>query len=111
MATEKLVHNALKAMDPVGCLTVRTVQVGDQVQVEISDTGAGLPAHAREGFLRRRIQPIAAEKGSGMGALMARLVARRLGGDLTLVATGPTGTTLRLTLPIDHEPLAHGAQP
>jgi len=102
IAAEKVVHNALKAMATTGVLTVHSQRIGDQIAIDVSDTGPGIPAFARPYFLKRPIQrpPEAEGQGTGMGAHMARIVARRYRGDLALRATGDAGTTLRLTFPV-----------
>ncbi len=105
IAAEKVVHNALKAMANTGVLTVHSQRIGEQIAIDFSDTGPGIPAFARPYFLKRPIQrpPEAEGQGTGMGAHMARIVARRYRGDLALLTTGTAGTTLRLTFPV-YEP-------
>lgn len=102
IATEKVVHNALKAMKSTGVLTVATQPIGNEIVIDFADTGPGIPDFARAHFLKRPIQrpPDAPGQGTGMGAHMARIVARRYRGDLTLLETSPTGATLRLTFPV-----------
>ena len=102
IATEKLVHNALKAMPDGGTLTIRSRLMGSEVTIEIADSGTGIPHFARADFLKRPIQrpPDSTAGGSGMGAHMARIVARRHQGELELVETSEGGTTLRLSFPV-----------
>ena len=102
IATEKVVHNALKAMVHQGELTVRSRRIGDQIAIDIEDTGPGIPAFARPHFLKRPIQrpPDAVGQGTGMGAHIARLIARRYRGDLVLLDSSEQGTKLRLTFPL-----------
>ncbi len=102
IAAEKVVHNALQAMATDGLLTVHSRRIGDQIAVDFTDDGPGIPAFARPDFLKRPIQrpPSIEGQGTGMGAQMARLVARRYRGDLALLATGAAGTTIRLTFPV-----------
>jgi signal transduction histidine kinase len=100
---EKLVNNAAKAMDRKGQLTITTYREGDIVHIIIADTGHGIPEFARERFLRQVIHrpPARKKSGTGAGALVARFIARRWGGDLKLdyTETGK-GTRLRMALPI-----------
>lgn len=105
IAAEKVVHNALKAMKQTGVLTIRTQRINNQIAIDFADTGPGIPDFARAHFLKRPIQRPATvrDQGTGMGAHMARLVARRYRGDLTLLETSRDGVKLRLTFPV-YEP-------
>ena len=105
IATEKVVNNALKAMAHQGALTVRSRRIGEQIAIDIEDTGPGIPAFARPYFLKRPIQrpPGAPGQGTGMGAHIARLIARRYRGDLILLESSDQGAKLRLTFPLVKE--------
>jgi signal transduction histidine kinase len=105
IATEKVVNNALKAMTHQGALTVRSRRIGEQIAIDIEDTGPGIPAFARPYFLKRPIQrpPGAPGQGTGMGAHIARLIARRYRGDLILLESSDQGAKLRLTFPLVKE--------
>ncbi len=102
IATEKVVNNALKAMAQQGELTVRSRRLGEQIAIDIEDSGPGIPAFARPYFLKRPIQrpPGITGQGTGMGAHIARLIARRYRGDLILLESSDQGAKLRLTFPI-----------
>lgn len=62
------------------------------------DTGPGLTGKAQENLFR----PFAGSSrsnGTGLGLVIAHELAEALGGELTLLETGPTGTAFRLALP------------
>jgi signal transduction histidine kinase len=66
--------------------------------VQVVDDGPGLPDRART----RLFQPFAASAtpgGAGLGLAISRELAQAHGGALTLVRTGPSGTTFELRLP------------
>lgn len=70
----------------------------DHVRLRVIDNGPGVPERVRE----RLFQPFggsAQPGGTGLGLAIARDLARAHGGDLTLFATGPQGTTFELTWP------------
>lgn len=69
-------------------------------EIEIRDDGPGLPPRATDNLFRP-FEGSARAGGTGLGLAIARELARAHGGDLTLAATGPDGTTFRLTLPAD----------
>src|SRR5712672_1857290 len=68
-------------------------------------TAPGLPAGAREGLFARRVPPTAPPR-HGYGLVIARELAERNGGTLTLAA-GAKGTTFVLKLPVLLSVLAH----
>ena len=97
-----LVDNAVDAMEGSGTLTVRARGDGDQVVVEIADTGPGMPpevvARAFEPFFTTKD----VGKGTGLGLDIARrIVVERHGGTIA-VESGPDrpGTTIVVTLPV-----------
>jgi signal transduction histidine kinase len=70
---------------------------GAVVAIEISDTGPGLPVHAREHLF----EPFAASNrtgSSGLGLAIAAELVRAHGGEIRLVE-GTIGATFRLTIP------------
>ncbi|MBO0827020.1 MAG: cyclic nucleotide-binding domain-containing protein [Streptosporangiales bacterium] len=95
-----LVDNALQAMDGAGTLTIRTSLVGDRVQVEIADTGPGIP----EDVVGRIFDPFFTTKpvgeGTGLGLDISwRIVVKKHHGDLT-VESRPGDTRFRVLLPL-----------
>ena len=95
IAVEKVVHNALKAMNWNGTLTVWSQIVNDSfVEIHFKDNGPGIPEEEQPYFLNHPIDN--SVKGSGgYGAWMAKFIAVNHDGDLTLVKTGKNlGTEL-----------------
>jgi signal transduction histidine kinase len=95
-----LIDNALQAMDGSGTLTIRTSRVDDSVQVEIGDTGPGIPAenHARifEPFFTTK--PVG--EGTGLGLDISwRIVVNKHHGDLS-VESQPGDTRFLVRLPL-----------
>ncbi|MFP4239565.1 MAG: sensor histidine kinase [Rhodosalinus sp.] len=66
--------------------------------IEVTDTGPGLPAKARE-HLFTPFQGGARKGGSGLGLAIAAELVRGHGGTLTLTATGSEGTSFAIRLP------------
>ena len=65
--------------------------------LEVSDTGPGFPARARD-HLFEAFQTTARPGGSGLGLAIAAELVRAHGGEIRLV-DGTIGATFRLTLP------------
>ena len=95
-----IIDNAAAAMDGSGTLTVRTSRDGDQVLVEICDTGPGIPPELQ----RRIFEPFFTTKGVGEGTGLGldiswKIVVNRHGGDLRVVSS-PGDTRFEVRLPI-----------
>ena len=105
-----LVDNALDAMGGSGVLTLRVSSGGDQVSIEVSDTGPGIPPDV----LPRLFEPYFTTKGVGEGTglglpLARKTVEQRHGGRLS-VRSSPGGTTFVVTLPVTQSRAAVGAE-
>jgi signal transduction histidine kinase len=96
-----LIDNAVDAMDGTGTLRVATrVEEGDNVVVEIGDSGPGMPpevaARAFEAFYTTKD----VGRGTGLGLDIARrIVVERHGGTIT-IDPQPGETVLRVRIPI-----------
>jgi signal transduction histidine kinase len=95
-----LIDNALQAMDGTGTLTLRTSQEGDSLQVEIGDTGPGIP----DDVVGRIFDPFFTTKpvgqGTGLGLDISwRIVVNKHRGDLS-VQSAPGDTRFRVRLPL-----------
>lgn len=101
-----LVMNAIQAMEPTGTGTLRVVTrgEGDRVVLEVADTGPGIPARARAHVF----EPFFTTKrdGTGLGLSVSYGIVAAHGGTISIAATGPSGTTFRVSLPAldDAEP-------
>jgi signal transduction histidine kinase len=95
-----LIDNALQAMGGEGTLTIRTSKVDDRVQVEIGDTGPGIP----DDIVGRIFEPFFTTKpvgeGTGLGLDISwRIVVNKHHGDLS-VQSRPGDTWFRVRLPL-----------
>ncbi len=97
-ALENLVRNACEAMPQGGTLTVRTLWDGEDVAVEVEDTGEGMDARTRE----RAFDDFYTTKasGSGLGLAFVRRVVEAHGGQVALTSREGHGTVVRLRLPV-----------
>ncbi|MGZ4431830.1 MAG: sensor histidine kinase [Gaiellales bacterium] len=103
-----LVVNAAQAITDVtpdgerGRLAVRTRCEGDEVVIEIEDTGGGIPDEHQSRVFEPFFTTGEVGKGSGQGLALARsVVVDRHHGTLTFETEPGVGTTFVIRLPID----------
>jgi signal transduction histidine kinase len=95
-----LIDNAIDAMGGQGQLAIRTSREGAYVQVEIADTGPGIPADIQSHIFEPFFTTKDVGKGSGLGLDTAyRTVVGRHHGDIT-VSSEPGDTRFQVRLPI-----------
>jgi signal transduction histidine kinase len=93
-----LIGNALDAMPDGGELAIRAVPRGDGVEIEIADSGPGIPAQLRS----QLFQPFATfgkKNGSGLGLALSRQAVLDHGGDIWVEDKAPPGATFHIRLP------------
>jgi signal transduction histidine kinase len=93
-----LLINAAQALAPRGVARLGAERRNGKVEVTITDNGAGMTARqlkdVREPY--RSLRP----DGTGLGLKIARRIAANHRGELELISTRGTGTTVRVTLPL-----------
>src|SRR5712692_7292153 len=96
-AVLNLVQNALDAMPQGGRLTLAGQDAATQVQVQVQDTGHGMPA----ALLGRIFEPLYTTKpgGTGLGLYIVQEIVTAHGGQLTGQSTEGQGTIFTITLP------------
>ncbi len=93
-----LVQNAVAASQPGRRVDVSLVSEGGTLVLTVADEGPGIPEAQRAHlFVPGRSSRTG---GSGLGLSISQLLARQIGAELTLAATGPKGTTFRVSLPL-----------
>ncbi|HBY93816.1 MAG TPA: hypothetical protein DEP84_07565, partial [Chloroflexi bacterium] len=100
-AFDILIDNAVDAVQaaPVKRITVSTDLLDGWVRTAIRDTGGGIPAEILASFLQEPVSKSPGDKGMGIGALLAQMIAQTYGGEISVADTGPAGTTIVLLLP------------
>ncbi|GAA1583177.1 sensor histidine kinase [Actinoplanes couchii] len=95
-----LLSNAVKYNRENGAITVDLRSEPDHVELDVTDTGAGISADELEQIFEpyRRL-PGSTASGTGLGLPYARLLAQRMQGTITVSSRPGTGSTFTLTLP------------
>ena len=93
-----LVKNAAEALHGSGRITITATSHTDAVDIDIADNGPGIPDKVGTTLFRPFVSA-GHPGGSGLGLAIARDLVRGHGGELSLAATGPTGTTFHIHLP------------
>jgi signal transduction histidine kinase len=95
-----LIDNALQAMGGQGTLTIRTSRAGERLQVEIADTGPGIPPENVDRIFEPFFTTKPVGEGTGLGLDISwRIVVNKHHGDLS-VESRPGDTRFRVRLPL-----------
>jgi signal transduction histidine kinase len=99
-----LTDNAIKYTPAGGCITLSACVEDSKINLEVKDTGPGIPAdempHLFEPFYRGEGSTKARSPGTGLGLVVARQLAEAHAGRLELSNLPEGGTLARLTLPL-----------
>ncbi|OGF97926.1 MAG: hypothetical protein A2Z06_04365 [Candidatus Glassbacteria bacterium RBG_16_58_8] len=94
-----IIQNGAQAIDGSGTVTVKTrsLDTGETVLVEISDTGRGIPKEYRD----RIFEPFftTREEGTGLGLSVALGIIKNHGGRIAVESQERLGTTFTLSFP------------
>jgi signal transduction histidine kinase len=97
-----LTANALEAIERAaqtdGEITIDVSEVGEQIQLDVSDNGPGIPPSLRSRIFDDHFTTRQASGGSGIGLSSARELAESCGGSLAL-GESVRGASFRLLLP------------
>jgi signal transduction histidine kinase len=94
-----LLFNAADAMPNGGMINLRSARVDNEIVLEISDTGIGMPEEVR----CRCLEPFfttKGDRGTGLGLSAAFGIVKRHEGRIEIESEVGRGTTLRILLPI-----------
>lgn len=97
-----LMENALRYTPAGGNVSIEVHRHGADVSVAVRDSGAGIAPENLERIFDRfwRADPVRSPKGSGLGLSIARALARRHGGDVTVTSRLGDGSTFVATFPV-----------
>jgi signal transduction histidine kinase len=96
-----LLDNAVKYTPEGGTVTVTLHETGENVGLEVADTGIGIAAEHLPHLFDRfyRVDTARSQSGSGLGLSIAREIAERHGGTVHAASQPGHGSTFTLRLP------------
>jgi two-component system sensor histidine kinase SenX3 len=104
-ALYNLLENAAKYSDEGSVVTLRAVANGDDIDLEVSDHGVGIPARDLERVFERFYRVDRARSrttgGTGLGLAIVRHVAQNHGGQVRVRSIEGEGSTFTLAIPAD----------
>jgi signal transduction histidine kinase len=96
-----LIDNALFSMGQQGTLEIVTTQKGDRIQVEITDSGSGIPPDLQSRIFAPFFTTKPRGEGSGLGLDIVRRIVQQHRGTIQ-VQSQPGRTTFTVQLPLGH---------
>jgi two-component system phosphate regulon sensor histidine kinase PhoR len=98
-----LLLNAIKYTPVDRSINISARNQDDSIQVEISDTGIGIPAEERDRifdeFFRASNARRTERDGTGLGLSIVKYIVERHGGEISVESEEGRGTTFKLTIP------------
>jgi signal transduction histidine kinase len=112
---DNLLGNAVKFTPAGGTITVRVQQEGEQVALEVSDTGVGIPPDQLEHIFKRFYQvdnSIWRQYGGvGLGLALVKELVETYGGSVAVESQVGEGSTFTVLLPIATDTDGRGEKP
>ncbi|GMU44669.1 MAG: sensor histidine kinase [Xanthomonadales bacterium] len=97
-----LITNAAQAMGDSGTLTLVSRRSGDQVEIDVGDTGGGIP----DEVLPKIFDPFFTTKpvgeGTGLGLSIVHKIVQSHGGTIKVRTAPKKGSTFTISFPVDH---------
>ena len=101
-----LVGNAVKYTPPGGNVVVALSRVGDEIEVQVTDTGIGIPKealpHLFEEFYRAPNARALNEVGTGLGLTIVKDLVDKYGGRIEVKSQIGQGSAFTVTFPLLH---------
>ncbi len=97
-----LLSNSLKFTRAGGLICLRAKQKDDHVEIEVADTGIGIPQDAIPHLFTQffRVDPTVAVRGTGLGLPITKGLVEAHGGQIEVRSKVGKGSSFRFTLPI-----------
>ncbi len=100
-ALQNLIENAIKYTEPKGKVTLSLLKKGDEIEIRISDTGAGIPVSEQPFIFDRykQINESAKRQGSGLGLAIVKKIMELHDTTITVLSKPKEGSSFIFNLP------------
>lgn len=103
-----LLHNAIKFTPSGGHITLRARQIDEMVEIQVQDTGIGIPADALSRIFERfykvdQARTVGKMRSTGLGLAIAKHLVEAHGGKIWAESVEGKGSTFYFTLPLATE--------
>src|SRR5216683_1732218 len=102
-----LITNAIQATEPGGRVTISTARVGDQVRIDVADTGSGIPAERLSAIFDDFVTT--KRRGLGLGLAICKRIVEQLDGTIAVESEVGRGTAFTLRFPAQSDLTARAA--
>ena len=102
-----LITNAIQATEPGGRVTISTARVGDQVRIDVADTGSGIPAERLSAIFDDFVTT--KRRGLGLGLAICKRIVEQLDGTIAVESEVGRGTAFTLRFPARDDRSARAA--
>jgi signal transduction histidine kinase len=99
-AVLNLLNNAMDAMPSGGSLTLSARQVGDDLEICVTDTGNGIPDELKSRIFNPFFTTKSSGTNAGLGLALLREIVGMHSGQASLVCSSPKGSTFDLRIPL-----------
>jgi signal transduction histidine kinase len=102
-----LITNGIQATEPGGRVTISTARVGDQVRIDVADTGSGIPAERLSAIFDDFVTT--KRRGLGLGLAICKRIVEQLDGTIAVESEVGRGTAFTLRFPARDDRSARAA--
>ncbi len=95
-----LCRNAAQAMKDGGTCRVKIERISEDLHIQVSDEGVGIPEHMKERVFEA-FESHGKEGGTGLGLSMARRIVEAHGGQIEIQSAEGQGTDVHITIPAE----------
>jgi signal transduction histidine kinase len=110
---DNLVSNAVKFTPPGGTIRVTLTGTEETVQIDVADTGMGIPEEEVDRLFERffRTSNVGEVAGTGLGLSIVKSIVEVHDGTISVTSAEGVGTTFHVELPVRPRSEAHGPEP